>query len=163
MPLPAIPVLLSILGAIAKESLSFAKFLLGLAKVALLRVALSLKFAIVYITHYCSSKLAFLAAIFLAFEVAVASLSFFVITPISSSLISTLLPDGNEWAQAIYYLAWESGLSFSLLWSLLLVYWANVFAAHRVLDILAQALSYRVMIWDGERQISMGLLSGRGG
>lgn len=153
--------LAGLLLSLFQHSLSYAKFVLGLSKVALLRIALAARAAVVYITQYVTLRAAFFAAIFLAFQAFVAALAFLVVTPLSSNLLHILLPDGSEWAQGLYYLAWEEGLCLSTAWSLVLVYWANVFAVHRVIELLAQALTYRIMVWDGEHDISLGMLGGR--
>lgn len=155
------PWLLSVLLGIGRESLNFAKFVVGLTKVALLRVALSARAALVYVTQYLSWRGVFLATSFALFEAAIASLAFLVATPLTSQLLRYLLPDNEPFAQGIYYIAWEEGIKLSLVWSLTLVYWANVFVVRRALNLLASALSYRMIIWDGQNTIFKGLMGGR--
>lgn len=153
-------VLLTILLQFCAKTIDYAKLVGGMIKVEFFRMALRAKAAVVYLARYTAARVAFWAAIVLLFETCVTALAAYVARPVSSFLLRQLLPE-TGWAQALYYMVWDSGVSLSTAWSAVLVYWSNVFLVRRAINTLASALTYRIMIYNGQNQMNLGLLSGR--
>lgn len=153
-------VLLSILSFLGRHALSAAKMLGIQIKTIFARLLLKAKTAAAIIFALTSARVAVYAAIVVAFEAGLTGLAFLVLSPLSASLLRVLLPN-SSWAEGLFYMTWDEGICLSFVWSLTIVYWGNVFAVRRVIDIFSHALTYRIMVHGNYRGISLGLLAGR--
>lgn len=151
--------ILTLLLSLLRQTASTARDIYVQLRVWLFRLGWRAKSIVFYLARIAALRYAFLVAVFAACEGALTALSQYLIVPLTSDLLRAILPD-TGYCQGIYRAVWDTGLSLSVLWGHTITFLSSAWATARLVDLLADALTYRSMIYRDNRWVNQRLTGG---